>query len=63
MDSEKSMNLFEKMRIVYLIIHWKIFFCQFIDNFSEFLSCKINIPDIFDMIIIIFSNFCFVAMY
>ena len=52
MDSEKSMNSFEKKRNIYghFIIYGPILFLQFPYNFSAFLLCKIYLFEIFNMV-------------
>ena len=39
--------IWNKETIGYLIIYWTIIFYQFVNNFSELLSCKMNVPDVF----------------
>ena len=59
MDFQKLINLFEmRKRIGCLIIYWTVVFLQFVYNFSELLLCKINIFDVFSIIV-----FCCIAKY
>ena len=56
MDSKKSINSFEmkKNKLPDYLLN-NSFFYKFVNNFSEFLSCKINIYDFFEWPI--FSDF------
>ena len=50
MDSEKSINLFEKKMdrlLDYLSNNYIVY--QFFNNFSALLLCKINVLDLFDV--------------
>ena len=49
MNSEKSTNSFD-VKKSYLIIYWKIFFHEFVHNFSALLLHGINYLDIFNLL-------------